>query len=161
MRREKARRFVFIREKFDRRIGQKILTGFRHQVICTNLQTPAEEMWRFCNQRCTLENRISELKDGFAMDQQSQHTLFKNTAYATIKVVACNLLNWMKAVVLPRETRTYRSGTLRRKIFCVPGNVIISGRYIRHAANRWLEDVVWRLHALYYIIAAHLWAQVS
>ncbi len=50
-------------------------------------------MWHFYNQRCTVENRIDELKDGFAMDQQSQRTLFQNRAYALIKVIAYKLLN--------------------------------------------------------------------
>ncbi len=69
----------------------------------------------------------------------------------------------MKATVIPEEVKTYRAKTLRRKIFCVAGNVVVSGRYIRLAANRWLESVVLRikqkLDAFLYIIAAHLWPQ--
>ncbi len=157
---KKDRRFVFIREQYDRRTGQKVVPGLKHQVICTNLEGPPEKVWRFYNQRCTVENRIDELKDGFAMDQQSQRTLFQNRAYALIKAIAYNLLNWMKSAVMPEETKTYRANTLRRRIFCVPGNVVVSGGYIRLAANRWLESVILsikqKLDTFLHIIAAHL-----
>jgi len=160
---EKSRRFVFIREEYDQQTGQKMVRGLKHQVICTNLEDSPEEIWRFYNQRCTVENRIDELKDGFAVGQQSQRTLSQNQAYAMIKVIAYNLLNWKKATVMPEEVKTYRAKTLRRKILCVPGNVVVSGGYIRLAANRWLESVVLRikqkLDAFLYIIAAHLWPQ--
>lgn len=162
---EKDRRFVFIRQRYDKKTGQKIIEGIKHQVICTNLEDPAEKVWRFYNQRCTVENRIDEIKDGFAMDQQSQCTLLRNRAYALVKVIAYNLLNWMKTAVMPAEVSSYRARTLRRKIFCLPGNVVISGRYVRLAANNWLESVIWRikqkLDAFLYIIAAHLKPQAA
>ncbi len=158
---KKERRFVFIREEYDRKTGQKVVRGLKHQVICTNLEDTPREVWHFYNQRCTVENRIDELKDGFAMDQQSQRTLFQNRAYALIKVIAYNLLNWMKTAIMPGEVKTYRARTLRRKIFCIPGNVVVSGKYIRLAANRWLENVIGcikqKFDAFLYIIAAHLW----
>jgi len=56
----------------DRRVRRECERGLKYQVICTNRENSPEKIWHFSNQRCTVENRIDELKDGFVMDQQSQ-----------------------------------------------------------------------------------------
>lgn len=37
-----------------------------------------------------------------------------------------------------------RAKTIRRKVLCVPGNIVGNGRYrhVRLAANKWLETVI-------------------
>jgi len=166
---EKARRFVFIREKFDRKTGQLYLDtphSYRHQAICTNLECSPEEVWRYYNQRSTVENRIDEIKDGFAMDETSQKTLLKNTALCLIKAIAYNLLNWMKSALMPGIIKGYRARTLRRRILNLPGNVAGSGRY-RHVnlpENPWLERVMravkQKLDQFLYVVAQHLRPQL-
>jgi len=143
----KARRFVFICEKITSKTGEEILSGmesYKYQAIVTNM--PAEdispvEVWRFYNKRGTCELLIEELKHGFAVEEASQHEFKRNGAYMFVKAVAYNLLLWFKEVTMPEEMKRYQADTIRRKIICIPGNVVGNGRYkhVRLVANHWLE----------------------
>ncbi len=160
---------MFIREKFDRKTGQLFLESpeiCRHQAICTNLERSPEQVWRFYNQRCTVENRIDEIKDGFGMDKTSQETILKNRAYCLIKAIAYNLLNWLKNALLPGVLKGYRAKTLRRRILNLPGNVVGSGRYrhVRLPVNPWLEGVMIKIKRRFdqflYLVVQHLRPQL-
>ena len=89
-----------------------------------------------------VENKIDEIKDGFGVDENSQHEMLGNRAFALIKALSYNIVNWFKKVTLPQ--RNYEVKTVRRKILCVAGNVVGRGWYkkIRLAANRQLERTV-------------------
>lgn len=146
----KARRFVFIRQDLEPVTGQLYIQHpdfYKYQAIVTNIPAedmPAEEVWRFYNQRGTCELWIEELKDGFAVEEASQHTFLRNEAYMLVKAIAYNLLLWFKEVTLPEAIKRYQAETIRHKILCIPGNIVGNGRYrhIRLAANKWLGMVV-------------------
>jgi len=57
-----------------------------------------------------------EVKDGFDVEQASQHRLIKNTAYAFVKVISYNLFQFFKAVALPANHQSWQIHTLRRKL---------------------------------------------
>jgi len=147
---EKARRFIFICQKKDPKTGQLYIDHpecYKYQAIVTNIETDAmspEEVWHFYNKRGTCELWIEELKDGFAVDELSQNTFLKNEAYMLIKAIAYNLMLWFKEATMPEEIKNCRAETIRRKVLCVPGNIVGNGRYrhIRLAANKWLERVI-------------------
>lgn len=142
-----ARRFIVTRENMDRS-GQLYLQGkefYKYRAIVTNdLYSTAKEIWYLYNKRGTVENRIDEIKHGFAISEASQHEIKRNKAYALVKQIAYNLFVWWKAVALPEEKKSYEVETVRRKIINVPGNIAGTGRYkrIRLAANRALEQIV-------------------
>lgn len=112
----------------------------------TNIEEASpEEVWRFYNKRANIENKIDELKVGFAIDEQSQHRFLKNYAFALIKAIAYNLVNWVRTMFLPDEFKTSEVPTIRRQLLEVPGNVVGSGRYehVRLSVeNIWLKPVI-------------------
>lgn len=142
-----ARRFIVIRENMDT-TGQLYLQGkefYKYQAIVTNnLDATPEEIWHLYNKRGTVEDKIGELKHGFAVSEASQHEIKRNKAYALVKQIAYNIFNWWKVVVLPDEKKHSEIQTVRREIVNVPGNIVGSGSYrrIRLAANRVLEWIV-------------------
>ncbi|CEO87949.1 hypothetical protein SSCH_1360002 [Syntrophaceticus schinkii] len=62
-----------------------------------------EEVWRFYNKRGTCELWINELKDGFAVDEASQHNFVKNEAYMLVKAISYNLMLWFKEATMPER----------------------------------------------------------
>jgi hypothetical protein len=146
----KARRFIVICQKKDPKTGQLYIDHpecYQYQAIVTNIETndmSPEEVWHFYNKRGTCELWINELKDGFAVDEASQHTFVKNEAYMLVKAISYNLMLWFKEATMPDEVKNCRAKTIRRKVLCVPGNIVGNGRYrhVRLAANKWLETVI-------------------
>jgi len=139
------RKLVIVREKTVEPTEQLYLPVkelFKYQAIMTNLEAEPEEIWRFYNQRGQAENKIGELKEGFGMEETSQSVMLKNRAFALVKTIGYNLMQWFKSVTLPENP--YEAVTIRRKIINVPGNIVGSGWYrkIRLAPNRFLERTV-------------------
>jgi len=139
------RKMVVIREKIAKDTGQMYLPDdafYKYQAIMTNKEGAPEEVWRFYNKRGNVENKIDEIKDGFGVDENSQHEMIANRAFALIKAISYNIVTWFKRVTLPGMN--YEVETIRRKILCVPGNIAGNGWYrkIRLAANRRLEEAV-------------------
>ena len=146
------RRVAIIREKVKKDTGQMYLPDnyfYKYQAIMTNMEESPEDVWRFYNKRGNCENRIDEIKDGFGVDENSQHEMLRNRAFAMIKAIAYNVVNWFKRVTMPGTN--YEIQTIRRLVLNLPGNIVGSGWYmkIRLAANRKLEHLI-------SIIKAHL-----
>jgi hypothetical protein len=146
---ERARRFIFIRERQKPKEERGQLSfdfqSYEYQAIVTNMEDlTSEEVWHWYNKRCNVENRIDELKVGLGLDQTSQHEMLRNTAFMWIKILAYNLLNWFRLALLPHNATHYEVNTIRRLILNVAGNIVGSGRYrhVRLAPNRWLAEVI-------------------
>jgi len=152
---ERARRFVFIREKVKPDTGSnQISLDFKdlydYEVIVTNMEDlPPEGIWRWYNKRCNVENKIDELKTGLALGQTSQHEMLRNEAFMWFKVLSYNLLNWFRLSLLPESASRCEVTTIRRLILSVPGNVVGNGRYrhVRLAPNAWLKGIVEKIKA--------------
>lgn len=139
------RRVAIIREKVKKDTGQMYLPDnyfHKYQAIMTNMEESPEDVWRFYNKRGNCENRIDEIKDGFGVDENSQHEMLRNRAFAMIKAIAYNVVNWFKRVTMPGTN--YEVQTIRRLVLNVPGNIVGNGWYmkIRLAANRRLECLI-------------------
>jgi len=54
-----------------------------------------------------------------------------------IKAIAYNLMLWFKEATMPEEVKNCRAKTIRRKVLCLPDNIVGNGRYrhIRLAAT--------------------------
>ncbi len=124
---EKARRFIFIRKKElvmdEDSLFPGLVLEYRYEVIVTNiLEDTPEEIWHRYNKRADVENRIDELKEGFALDKASQKRFKSNTFFTIIKTIAYNLLQGFK-LLLPQSMRHYEAPRLRREFINKPGNV--------------------------------------
>jgi transposase len=84
---------------------------------------PAQIM-NFYDGRANVENKIDELKDGFAVEEASQHEKIRNHAFMIVKSIAYNLMNWYKQALLPQDMKKCEIKTLRRKIINIPGNIL-------------------------------------
>lgn len=148
---DRARRFVLIRKKLPREIdGQLTLDAdflfrYEYQAIVTSIDylSPVE-IFNEYNQRCDVENKIDELKDGFAFDQNSQQNRKCNELFLLIKMIACNLHNWFKRSMMPEDVQHHEISTFRRIFYGVPGNLLGKGKYrhISFAPNTFLERII-------------------
>ncbi|WP_019907280.1 IS1380-like element ISTps2 family transposase [Thermoanaerobacter indiensis] len=147
---DKVRRTVIIRKKLlQPKTGQICMDidefKYEYQAIVTNIEymTP-EEIFHEYNQRCDIENKIDELKEGFAFSKNSQRNKFCNEIFLLIKMIAYNLHNWFKRTILPEFMSHHEITTIRRILYNVPGNLVGKGRYrhIRYPNNPFLKTVI-------------------
>jgi hypothetical protein len=118
---------------------------YAYQLIVTNIETmTATEIFHDYNQRCYIENKIDELKEGFAFDQNSQRNLKANQMFLLIKMLAYNLHNWFKQAILPESWRSFEIQSVRRKFYHLAANICGHGRYqyLRYANDREIEWLI-------------------
>lgn len=141
----KERRFVIIRKRTFKIEDDEFISDYEYQAIVTNIDyLTSVEIFHDYNQRCNIENKIDELKQGFAFDQNSQLNQKCNELFLLIKMIACNLHNFFKRIILPKDLHHHEIKTLRRILYKIPGNIVINGLYkhIRFAPNKILERII-------------------
>lgn len=145
----RARRFVLIKKSLPKtnKNGQMIFDEFtyEYQAIVTNVDyLTAEEIFNDYNQRCNVENKIDELKQGFFFDENSQINHKCNELFLLVKMIAYNLHNWFKRAFLPEDLHHHEIITIRRILYKVAGNIVGNGWYkhIRFAPNKLLERII-------------------
>jgi hypothetical protein len=150
----KTRRFILIKKSLPRTDnGQLIFDEFTYecQAIVTNVDylTPAE-IFHDYNKRCNIENKIDELKQGFAFDKNSQINHKCNELFLLIKMIAYNLHNWFKRTFFPKDLRHHEISTVRRIFYKVAGNIVGNGWYkhISFAPNKLLERIILHVRAV-------------
>lgn len=146
---EKTYRFVLVRKpapvKNDKQIKMASVDPYEYQVIVTNIDyLTAEEIFHEYNQRCDIENKIDELKDGFAFDQNSQRNKKCNELFLLLKMLAYNIHNWFKSAILPESWIHYEIRTIRRKFYHLVANICGQGRYryIRYACDQAIASLI-------------------
>jgi len=121
-------RYIDIRRiKIEKHTGQMILSEaqcYRYEAVLSSEleQTPNDNLCWY-DGRGTAEDLIKEAKNGFAVNEASQHELIRNTAYAFVKVISYNLFQFFRAVAVPESHQSWQIQTVRRKLINVPGNV--------------------------------------
>lgn len=145
---DKARRFVIIKKSLPKTDNGQIIFDeftYEYQAIVTNIayMTPTE-IFDDYNQRCNIENKIDELKQGFAFDKNSQTNHKCNELFLLIKMIAYNLHNWFKRTFLPQDLRHHEISTVRRIFYKATGNIVGNGWYkhISFAPNKLLERII-------------------
>ena len=103
--------------------------AFFYTFIVTNMDSSPEDIVRFYANRGTMENMIKEGKLGFHMDSMSSHNMVVNANKLQISVLAYNLFNWFKRIVLPKKMRHLQTDTIRLKLIRIAARVIHSARY--------------------------------
>lgn len=147
---EKPYRFVVVRKPAKIKDEKQQLLNideaiYDYQVIVTNIEyLSGEEIFHDYNQRCDVENKIDELKEGFAFDQNSRKNKEANEMFLLLKMIAYNLHNWFKSAILPSDWVHYEIKTIRRKFYSLAANICGSGRYqhIRYARDKAIENLI-------------------
>ena len=93
----------------------------------TSIIRPAKRVVRFYNQRGTAELWIKEGKHSVKWTHLSCHDFVDNQVRLHLFVLAYNLGNFLRQLVLPREIRRWTLTTTREKL------IKVGAKVVRHA----------------------------
>ncbi len=100
--------------------------------IVTNLTLPSRAVVRFYNKRGTAEQWIKEGKQAVKMTRLSCHRFRSNEVRLWLSVIAYNLGNLWRRLVLPKKIEKWSLTSLQQR------RVKTGGRLIKHARYYWL-----------------------
>ena len=100
--------------------------------IVTNLIVPSRAVVRFYNKRGTAEQWIKEGKQAVKMTRLSCHRFRSNEVRLWLSVLAYNLGNLGRRLVLPRRIDGWSLTSLQQRL------VKTGGRLVKHARYYWL-----------------------
>ena len=123
--------------KTARRVVAKVEHHFgelfpRVGFIVTNLETDSRAVVRFYNKRGTAEQWIKEGKQAVEMTRLSCHRFRSNEVRLWLSVMAYNLGNLWRRLVLPRRIDNWSLTSLQQRL------VKTGGRLVKHARYYWL-----------------------
>jgi hypothetical protein len=100
--------------------------------IVTNLTLPSRAVVRFYNKRGTAEQWIKEGKQAVKMTRLSCHRFRSNGVRLWLSLIAYNLGNLWRRLVLPRSIANWSLTSLQQRL------VKTGGRLVKHARCYWL-----------------------
>lgn len=123
---------------------RRVLAKAEHQAaqqevyfLLTNRCGTAGEGFAFYNGRGECENRIAELKNGFAADRLSCHRFLANAFRLALHATAYNLVNLFR-LRLPPALRQLQISSLRQQLFKIGARVLQTARWVWvHLASGW------------------------
>jgi hypothetical protein len=123
--------------KTARRVVAKVELHFgelfpRVGFIVTNLEMPSRAVVRFYNKRGTAEQWIKEGKQAVKMTRLSCHGFRSNEVRLALSLLAYNLGNLWRRLVLPRRIENWSLTSLQQRL------VKTGGRLVKHARYYWL-----------------------
>jgi hypothetical protein len=129
-------RMVFVRQKIkgdnSPKKQLKLLNidevKYDYQVIMTNSDKEAVDVWRYYNQRACCENFIKEGIYGFGLDKVVSHSYGGNYAWFELLMLAYNLMNFFKEEVLNQKKVKHMTQTIRDRLFLIPGRLVSTSR---------------------------------
>jgi hypothetical protein len=141
---KEPRRMVVIREEQRNRRAKKQLTllelmGYSYQVIVTKIEDMLpEEVWRFYNGRANVENMIKEGILSYSLDVNISHFYGANVAHFQLVMLAYNLMNLFKELVLGQKDKKRMGKWIRQRFLLIAGRIISSGRkFILKLSEDW------------------------
>ena len=108
--------------------------------IVTNLALPSRAVVRFYNKRGTAGQWIKEGKQAMKMTRLSCHRFRSNKVRLWLSVIAYNLGNLWRRLVLPRRIDNWSLTSLQQWL------VETGGRLVKHARYYWLLLAEGHLH---------------
>lgn len=160
-----TRRVVGIRQHIKKRAAAKGKTlslfaddphlgQYRFAALVTDLDLPAQEIWRNYRGRADCENRIKELKYDFAADSFCLCDFWATEACLNVALLAYNLMSLFRQAVL-KASALHSGGqdiqhtlkTLRYKLFAKAGYTTTEGRKdilklaIAMRQRQWMEGL--------------------
>ena len=121
---EYPRRVVF---KIEKPYGQ--LTHL-YTFIVTNMDMEPYQIILFYCGRGRMENFIKECKNGFDFTAVSSRSKIVNANRMRLHMLAYNLFNWFRRLVLPANMRKLQVDTIRIKLMKIAARAVHSARYI-------------------------------
>ena len=120
--------------KYARRVVCKVekptdQMTYMYTFIVTNMDLSPEDVIRFYCNRGRMENYIKESRNGFDFSCMSSHAMLVNAGRLMICMLAYNLFNWFKRLVLPKHFQKMQIETFRLKLIKIAARVIRSARY--------------------------------
>ena len=108
--------------------------GTNLRFIVTNMKGRSRDIFAFYNSRGECENRIKEVKNGFAADRLSCHTYLANSFRLNLHCLAYNLVNLFREKILATTTLAKAQiDTLRYKLFKI-------GAWVKETCRRiWVK----------------------
>ena len=100
--------------------------------IVTNLTLPSRAVVRFYNKRGTAEQWIKEGKQAVKMTRLSCHRFRSNEVRLWLTIIAYNLGNLWRRLVLPQRIEKWSLTSLQQRL------VKTGGRLVKHARYYWL-----------------------
>jgi hypothetical protein len=100
--------------------------------IVTNLETDSRAVVRFYNKRGTAEQWIKEGKQAVKMTRLSCHRFRSNEVRLMLSLIAYNLGNLWRRLVLPKKIENWSLTSLQQRL------VKTGGRLVKHARYYWL-----------------------
>jgi hypothetical protein len=100
--------------------------------IVTNLETDNLAVVRFYNKRGTAERWIKEGKQVVKMTRLSCHRFRSNEVWLWLSLIAYNLGNLWRRLVLPKKIENWSLTSLQQRL------VKTGGRLVKHARYYWL-----------------------
>ena len=97
--------------------------------IVTNIDLTPENIVRFYYNRGCMENFIKESKNCFDFSCMSSHSIAVNVGRLMICMLAYNLFNWFKRLVLPKHLQKMQIETFRLTLIKISTRVIRSTKY--------------------------------
>jgi hypothetical protein len=121
--------------------------------IVTNLSLPSRAVVRFYNKRGTAEQWIKEGKQATHWTRLSCHRFRANEARFWLSVLAYNMGNLWRRLVLPKRIDAWSLTSLQRRL------VKTGGRLVKHARYYWLLLAEGDLHRrLFGQVLQRIWA---
>ena len=121
---EYPRRVVF---KIEKPYGQ--LTHL-YTFIVTNMDMEPYQVIQFYCGRGRMENFIKECKNGFDFAAVGSRSKMVNANRMRLHMLAYNLFNWFRRLVLPANMRKLQADTIRIKLIKIAAKAVHSARYI-------------------------------
>ena len=108
---------------------------WRFSALVTDLDLPAESIWRLYRGRADCENRIKELKYDFAVDSFNMKDFWATEATLNTVMLAYNLMSLLRQALLKTSAVRHSSSTvqhtlqtLRYKLFAKPAYITTESR---------------------------------
>ena len=121
----KARRVIC---KLEKKTDELLVT--KTFIVTNSIEMTPKEVANFYLRRGTMENFIKESKLGFNLTNLSSHSFYTNYYHMYVKLLAYNLNNFFRTIVLPLKEQSYQMETIRSKLIKIAGKVVRSGRQI-------------------------------
>lgn len=103
---------------------------YQYAFIVTNLDLTPEEILKYYSNRGRMENFIKECKSGFDFACTGSRSKIINANKLQLHVLAYNIFNYFRRLVLPKNMRKMQIDTIRLKLFKIASKIIRSSRYI-------------------------------
>ena len=121
--------------EYPRRVIVKVEKPFnqltmQYSFIVTNMDLNPEDVLRYYRNRGTMENFIKESKSGFGFASTGSKSKVVNANRLQLHVLAYNLFNCFRRLVLPKNMKKMQIDTIRLKLLKVASKVVKAARYI-------------------------------